>query len=206
MNGAAVEAFEKRLVVRQHNRFLLGGLASLLAAALLFGFTRPGPFPAITLILSMFVPLVLRWAARRNFLPVRVERHVTASVESLRIGSRVFGRAKIEDARVVPLPGTVPFTLVRISAARSLPIELEVVGAEGGRELLRALGFDVSQTVSAFAGVALPQASARFQVVSALVVLVAFVLTASAPGATLLLVLLCLSYVAVVSIPSRIQV
>jgi hypothetical protein len=144
----ALETFEGKLVVREHNRWLLGlALSPLLVA--LFAFAGPGGYGlAVPLTFASIVLAAL--VLRKNPAPILREAPVRIERGEARIGPLSLSRASIRDAQVVPLKGGQH--TVRIWRTRKLPIDLVVRDKAEGREVLRALGFDASQTVTRFRG------------------------------------------------------
>ncbi len=90
------------------------------------------------------------YAYRLNLWPSVAEAEVRADAKGLRVDSDLFVPvAAIKEAFVVPRPGEPPHVLIRRRGLQ-MPIELRVPDEGGGLRMLRALGFDASQTVARF--------------------------------------------------------
>ncbi|MGO9715013.1 MAG: hypothetical protein ACLQBL_39570 [Polyangiaceae bacterium] len=144
------EPFDEHLVVREHNRWLLGlslgpglvalGLLVLSALRLASSATVP-PLVIVSALASLLV-------VRRNPAPSLHEESVRLEPDVLRVGKRAIPRSSIRDAQLVPLGNHQ--LVVRIWRPRRLPTDFIVRDKAEGQRMLRALGFDVSQTVTKF--------------------------------------------------------
>ena len=194
--------FQKSLVLRQQNRWVLGFFLALIVAGVLVGLVSTGPFPSLSLLLVVFTPFLFSWMVRKNIAPVPVEREVVASPEGLLVGRVQVRRAAIKDAQVVPGPEL----MVRVARRQALPLELRVRSTEEGRELLRALGFDVSQTVTRFLGSSRAMSHWVFHTGAALGVAVMAVALELAFHQASFAILAVLALALLMGIPSRIHV
>ncbi|HEY2510335.1 MAG TPA: hypothetical protein VGI39_05755 [Polyangiaceae bacterium] len=138
--------FRRTLIVRERNRWVLGGSAAIVVAGIVIGLAASGPLLPMALMVAAFAPLLFSVVVRKNLASVPVHREIVASLDGLQVGRLCVPRAAIKDAQVVP----VPELMVRVARRHGLPLELPVLSTAEGRELLRALGFDVSQTVLRF--------------------------------------------------------
>jgi hypothetical protein len=120
---------------------LLGALALVVAGLAVspfyFSFAAQA---AILGALLTTVALRTRWRAVIEPLAVR------AGEEGVTIGDRFLPRAEIRAGFV--LPGSHPRVILR--RRLRLPVEIQVGSTTKGRQLLRALGLDASQTVAVF--------------------------------------------------------
>jgi hypothetical protein len=150
---AGGEPFEAELVVRQRNAWLLGitaffGLLGFALTVLYFATGSPyGGWGPAVLFFSALAGVAL---VRENVAPVPVRVVVRADAGGLRVGDASVPRQDILDAQIVPI-ASGDF-LVRVARRRALPLELVVTGPAEGRRVLRALGFDASQTAMRFRG------------------------------------------------------
>lgn len=137
------------VVVVRRNPWILGLAATPLLAALMAVVAaiavRPSFFAGVFHpgILGL-VALLFAW--RRNWRPITERRALRIDAEALTLGEDRIPRASIKSALV--LPGFPPKVLVRRRWA--LPIEIQVESTAEARDVLRALGFDVSQSVATF--------------------------------------------------------
>ena len=137
------------LSVVRRNGWILALAASpiLLVIARLF-FDTPVHHPFFGFVFQglALAPLALVYVVRRNPWP-RVEKlPVEADAGGVKLGAKRVPRAALRAGFV--LPGGQPRVLLQRKLG--LPIELQVSSTEQGRGLLRALGFDASQTVARF--------------------------------------------------------
>jgi hypothetical protein len=142
------ERYEQTLTLRRVNRWLLG--LTLLPAVLALRLAAAGgALFANSLSFFLLSALGAAWLLGRKPFPSHAVRTVRVEPNVLRVGDEVVPRASIRDARIIPAPSGGLF--VRVSR-RGLPIDLDVSDRAEGRRLLRALGFDASQTVARFWG------------------------------------------------------
>lgn len=150
---------ELRLVRR--NPWILGLAASpalLVIAAVVAGLTVKAVFFGFVFHPLIIGVVALLYAWRRNPWP-RIERAmVRADAGGVQVGERHLPRADIREGFV--LPGLPPKVLLR--RRRGLPVELEVGSTDEGRALLRALGLDVTQTVTRFRAMSRAVARKRY--------------------------------------------
>ncbi|MFT3768694.1 MAG: hypothetical protein QM820_24880 [Minicystis sp.] len=141
--------FARDLQQVRRNRWILG-LAMLpslgVIAAIVAGLTVKAAFFAFTLHPAILAMVALLYAWRRNPWPTVERVPVRADGDGVRVGDTYLPRAEIRDGFV--LPGPTP--MVKLRRRRALPVDLRVGSTAEGRDLLRALGLDVSQTVATF--------------------------------------------------------
>ena len=147
-----MEGFRSETAARfRHNRLYLGAALTPYLLGLTFVF-----FAAVTQTVAVLVPvphslifgtLALAYALKANKDPVRLPGPLVVTETELRHdGELVARREDLKDGILVPEDGK---TLVRIrKKGLHLPLLFEVTDEEEGRALLRALGFDTTQTVA----------------------------------------------------------
>lgn len=150
------EEFVARLPIAKVNPRMIA-LASLpiLAAILTFAISATTRSPAAILAPPLLAGGAIlhyfNWKKKPN--AKREREHVVASRAALRIGDLTIPRDRIERALLIPRKGDEPM-VVRVERRLRPVIDLTVRDEAEGRELLRALGFDASQTVVRFRALA----------------------------------------------------
>jgi hypothetical protein len=137
------------LVRIRHNRWVMGAAASpiLLSLGLVLASMATHQPYVVMAPHTFFVGIALAFYAwRRNWRPLTEGVAVRADARGLTVGELFLPRDQIRAAYV--LPGATPRVQIRRKLA--LPIHLQVSDTREARALLRALGLDVSQTVSSF--------------------------------------------------------
>jgi hypothetical protein len=151
------------LVRIRRNRWILGAAASPMLLSLgltLATVITHHPFAVVAphaFILGI-VALVFAW--RRNWRPLAEVVAVRADAQGVQVGDTYVARGQLRAAYV--LPGTPP--RVRLQRRLALPVDLQMGSTEQARALLRALGLDVSQTVSTFRAQSRAVAKRRYMV------------------------------------------
>lgn len=156
--------FEAPELVRiRHNRWVLAAAGSPMPLSLglvLATMATREPFVALAPH-AFFLGLALLFSAwRRNWRPILESVTVRADARGLTVGDQFVPRERIRAAYV--LPGSVP--RVQIRRKWAAPINLQVSDTREARALLRALGLDVSQTVSTFRAQSRAVAKRRYTV------------------------------------------
>jgi hypothetical protein len=139
---------EWNLYLRQLKRWMLGlSLVPALIGIVFLATGNQGLVSWLPPLLFLSIAGLLQVLYRRPHS--RVERIVRVTPDALQIGDWSIPRESLRDARIVPFGNGAFF--VRITR-RGPRIELGVLDRDEGRSLLRALGFDVSQTITTFVG------------------------------------------------------
>ncbi len=140
-------AFERTIVVRKRNRWILGiaALPAVLAVALGAGSAEASP-PVF--LLFCLGALAFGGAIARNPSPTLVEQRVVVEPDALVVGDRRIERRAIRDAQLIPARSGAGYAVRVKKAVQSL--ELTVASREDGLALLHALGFGASQKVARF--------------------------------------------------------
>jgi hypothetical protein len=124
---------------------LLAGLGVLAVLP----FLMPEVIP-ITLVAIAVASLVLFGVWSSNPLPRLSSGVLAADPTGLRLdGAPIADRSHVTDGFVVPRGSESPVVRLRRKGLR-LPIEIQVPSRDDGRQLLRVLGLDASQTVASF--------------------------------------------------------
>jgi hypothetical protein len=145
------EPFEADLVVIRRNPWMvaLAFLPALLPPALALA----GMGTAALFLLPhgfLFTVLALAVVLQRNPLARLVSTKVSARDGRVRVGSREFHRKEdLVDGLLVPRQNARPRVVFK-RRGLAPKLEIEVVDTDQGRQLLRAVGFDASQTVASF--------------------------------------------------------
>ena len=139
-------SFRAELFVRHPRSMLLGAASVLFLFTMLVVMSTQEASLPMGLLASIFIPSAIAWVVWLRTMPKARELEVEASPAGLRVGDAVIPRGSIQDAQIVPTPSPV----VRVSRRGRMPLDLCVSSVDEGRTLLRALGFDVSQTVTRF--------------------------------------------------------
>jgi len=145
------ERFESRAIgLRQRNPWLLGlallPLVGSVAAiiATISGFPQIAPLMIHGFWISA---LLIATIIRRNPYPLERSVRVRAHADAIFVDDLRVARDDIREAFVIPKGGGFP--LVRIDRGlRRLPLDLVVRDIDEGRQILRALGLDASQSVA----------------------------------------------------------
>ena len=145
------ERFESRAIgFRQRNPWLLGlALLPLLGSVAAIVATIAGSPQVWPLMLHGFwiTALLVTSVVRRNPYPLERSVRIRAHGDAIFVDDLRIPRTEIREAFVVPKKGGFP--LVRIDrGALRLPIDLVVHDIDEGRQILRALGLDASQSVA----------------------------------------------------------
>ncbi|MBK9258986.1 MAG: hypothetical protein IPM54_04045 [Polyangiaceae bacterium] len=169
-----------KLALIRRNPWILGISALPLLTA--FAFLGIGLYSTQWIFLLLIPHLLIMAGALfamlwiRNPRPREVEDAVSVSKEGVRFGQTLaLPRERIEAGFVVPRPGKRP--IVRIEKKGiGLPTEIRVENEDEGREVLRELGLDASQTIASFALPSRIHARIRTQNIFAGIFIIAFAL------------------------------
>ncbi len=145
------EVFEADTVLVRRNRWLLGvaGLPAVIPPIVALA-VSPAAGLAVAFHAFLFALVFVSLAWRKNPWPEMITKRVRAHDGALRLGEHAFFRkGELLEGLLVPSPGARPHVLLK-RRGFAPRLELEVGNNEEGRRLLRALGFDASQTVAAF--------------------------------------------------------
>ena len=145
------ERFESRAIgFRERNPWLLGlALLPLLGSVAAIVATIAGSPQVWPLMLHGFwiTALLVTSVVRRNPYPLERSVRIRAHGDAIFVDELRIPRTEIREAFVVPKKSGFP--LVRIDrGALRLPIDLVVHDIDEGRQILRALGLDASQSVA----------------------------------------------------------
>ncbi len=140
-------SFDEQLVVRERNPWLLGlAFAVALGGLALFVLSPVGARVAVPLMVLAAIGFLS--LLRGNPVPILSGSRVSVTHAGLRVGDVAIPRGQLRDAQLVPLKGGK--LIVRVKRRRAWGVDLAVDDKEQGLRLLRALGFDASQTVATF--------------------------------------------------------
>jgi hypothetical protein len=135
----------------RRNRWITGLAASPFVVALMAivgGILASPPIAGAALHFTVLGALASAYAWRKNPWPRIEPTKVSVDDEALVVGEQRIPRAHIKAAYLVTRG--IRSTVKVVRRGVRLPIELEVDDEKSGQELLRALGFDVTQATASF--------------------------------------------------------
>jgi hypothetical protein len=144
------EPFEADLVVIRRNPWMVA--LALLPALVPPVLVLAGMGTAALFLLPhgfVFTVLALALVLQRNPLARLVSTKVSARDGALRVGGELHRKQDLVDGLLVPRHNARPRVVFK-RPGLSAKLEIEVTGTDQGRKLLRAVGFDASQTVASF--------------------------------------------------------
>lgn len=121
------------------------------AALVVAGFLQHFFLAYIALNLLVLIAALVGMLWIRNPRPREIEGAVSVHEEGVRIGQAlVLPREQIKAGFVVPRPGKRPIVRLENKKRLALPTEIRVENDDDGREVLRRLGLDATQTIASF--------------------------------------------------------
>jgi hypothetical protein len=204
------EAFDSELAEVRRNRVLLAATCLPLALPPALFFAGAGASAFLFMFQATILSiLLLAGTWNRNPRP-RIERvRVRVHDGALRLGDRrVYPKGDLRDALLVPQPNARPPRVLVKKKGLGPRLTLEVGSVDEGRALMRALGFDASQSVAKFRLPSRMVARPGLFGAGIVTLWVSMVMGGMLTGSALCLVVLPVVLVALLSalIPSRVEV